>query len=234
MQKPIHTIATLSRRQNADSGNRYFEVQLDLAEPVTYQAGQYLNLVIDGQRRSYSITNAPNGKPTQQVWLLVERLPDGLASRFLDTAPLGTTIEVVLPFGRLIPQADRFSRHVLVGTGSGIASLRPIADTLVQDANQSIVLLWGLRHPTNIFWHDWLERLMQAHANFRYVITLSQPDHHWQGLRGRVTEHLASIGIDTQSCFYLCGGKSMLDDVRAVLKEHGVASAQILTEQFHV
>ncbi len=233
MQKPIHAIATITARRDADRGGRYFEVELALNQRAFYLPGQYLNIVLDGQRRSYSITNVPQPEGTRNLHLLIERLPGGLASAFLDTAPLGTPVEVVLPFGRLVPQSDKTARHVLIGTGSGIASLKPIADTLAKDPAQSVFLLWGLRHQENIFWQEWLDWVVRSFPNFSYAITLSQPDDTWQGLRGRVTDHLASIAFDEQSYFYLCGGKTMLDDVRSLLKGRGVPPSHILTEQFH-
>ncbi|GIV54311.1 MAG: hypothetical protein KatS3mg039_0829 [Candidatus Kapaibacterium sp.] len=234
MQKPIHTLATITARRDADSGGRYFEVELTLGEPVRYLPGQYLNIVLDGQRRSYSITNAPTEEPTSHVELLVERLPGGLASTFLDSSPLGITMEVILPFGRLVPQVEHSTRHILIGTGSGIASLKPIADSLTRISGQSVALLWGLRHQSNLFWQDWLQHLSRNYTNFSYAITLSQPEADWQGLRGRVTDHLSALSFDEQSYFYLCGRKAMLDDVRAALKERGIPPSHILTEQFHV
>lgn len=233
MQKPIHTLARIESRHNADVGGKYFEVALQLDEAVSYLPGQYLNIVLDGQRRSYSITNLPD-ESGRRVRLLIERLPGGLASRFLDTAPVGTPVEIVLPFGRLVPQTDKTVRHVLIATGSGIASLRPIAEWLCRQNGHTTFLLWGLRRRENIFWKDVFDRLASEHDTFRYDITLSQPDDEWNGRVGRVTDHLADITFDAASYFYLCGGKPMLDDMRALLKQHAVPPAHILTEQFHV
>ncbi|MCX7929668.1 MAG: FAD-binding oxidoreductase [Chlorobi bacterium] len=233
VQKPIHTIARLAWRRNADPGGKYFEVALELEHPVFYLPGQYLNIVLDGQRRSYSITNLPDTATTQLI-LLVERLDGGLASSFLDSAAIGTPVEVVLPFGRLVPQAEKTHRHILVATGSGIASLRPIAEWLYKQDGQLIALLWGLRHRTNIFWQDVFDTFAADSDKFRYAITLTQPDDDWRGLVGRVTDHITDIPFDPESYFYLCGGKAMLDDMRAILKVRGVSASHILTEQFHI
>lgn len=235
MQKPVHTTARIVWRRDADAAGKYFELELLPAQVVPYLPGQYLNVVLDGQRRSYSMTNLPD-QQEGRLRLLVERLPDGLASRFLDTAPVGSEVEIVLPFGRLTPQADKTRSHVLIATGSGIAPLRPIAEWLLEHTGgeHRVHLLWGVRYRETLFWLDWLEELAQRHPHFSYAITLTQPPEQWEGLRGRVTEHLRHMPIDQQSCYYLCGGKAMIDDVRALLKERGVPPANILTEQFHV
>ncbi|MCS6999311.1 MAG: FAD-binding oxidoreductase [Bacteroidota bacterium] len=233
MQKPVHITARIHARRDADKGKKYFEVELEPAEKVHYQPGQYLNLVLEGQRRSYSITNLPQ-ESNKSLWLLVERIKGGIASTFLDNAPLGTSVEIVLPFGRLLPQEDKARHHVLVGTGSGIAPLKPIAEWITRNYDHTVELLWGLREKENIFWEDWLEQMAKTYPNFRYQITLSQPDPEWKGLSGRVTEHLQRRGFEENTYFYLCGGKQMLDDVRTILKSKGVPATQILTEQFHV
>lgn len=233
MQKPVHTHANILERRNADDGKRYFELRLQSQEHIEYLPGQYLNIVLNGERRSFSITNLPSAD-AHILELLIERIPNGLASSFLDTAPLGTTVEIIAPYGRLIPQHDKCNRHVLVGTGSGIASLKPIAEWLVKHTDHVVFLLWGLRYRTNIFWRDFFDSLARVKDTFHYMITLSQADEEWEGLRGRVTSHLLNIPFDEHTAFYLCGGKPMLDDVRAVLKKHRVQPSQILTEQFHL
>ncbi|GIV50734.1 MAG: hypothetical protein KatS3mg038_1255 [Candidatus Kapaibacterium sp.] len=232
MQKPIHTIARIISRQIADEGGKYFELLLEVAQAASYLPGQYLNLVLDGERRSFSIVNLPDDLP--RIQLLIERLPGGLASRYLEEAPLESSVEIVYPFGRLVPQAENAEHHVLVGTGSGIASLRPIAEWLLRNTNHSIQLLWGLRYRQNLFWHDWLERLRSSRANVSVMVTLTQPDQEWSGLRGRVTDHVGALRLGEKTAVYLCGGKPMLDDMRQLLKSSGIPIAQILTEQFHL
>lgn len=233
MQKPIHTHAHILDRHDADEGKRYFQIRLQTQEHIEYLPGQYLNIVLNGERRSFSVTNLPSAD-TNYLELLIERIPHGLASSFLDTAPLGTTIEIIAPYGRLIPQHDKCNQHVLIGTGSGIASLKPIAEWLIKHTDHSVFLLWGLRYRANIFWRDFFDNLARTKDTFCYSITLSQADEEWTGLRGRVTNHLSSISFDEHTAFYLCGGKPMLDEARSILKEQGVRPLQILTEQFHV
>ncbi len=232
MQKPIHTLARIIARRNADEGGKYFELLVEVAEAAPYLPGQYLNVVLDGQRRSFSIVNLPEDLP--RIELLIERIPGGIASRYLAEAPLQTSVEIVYPFGRLVPQTENAEHHILVGTGSGIASLRPIAEWLIRNTNHSIELLWGLRYRQNLFWQDWLERLRSSRANVSVMVTLTQPDKDWSGLRGRVTEHVGALRLGEKAAVYLCGGKPMLDDMRQLLKAAGVPSAQILTEQFHL
>lgn len=232
MQKPIHTLAHIVSRCDADAGGKYFELLMEAVEVAPYVPGQYLNVVLDGQRRSFSIVNLPEDLPSIQ--LLIERLPGGVASSFLEDVPLGSTVEIVYPFGRLVPQRENVDHHILVGTGSGIASLRPIAEWLLRNTNHGVQLLWGLRHRTNLFWQDWLERLHSFRANGSVMVTLTQPDEDWSGLRGRVTEHLSALQLGGKCAVYLCGGKPMLDDMRQLLKAAGVPTSQILTEQFHL
>jgi len=232
MQKPIHSQARIISRQPADEGGKYLEVRLETETPVTYLPGQYLNVVLDGHRRSFSIVSLPDELPIIQ--LLIERLPGGLASRHFDEVPLATAVEIIYPFGRLVPQIEKATHHILVGTGSGIASLRPIADWLVRNTEHTVQLLWGLRYRQNIFWKDWLAELQSSRKTISAAITLTQPDDRWEGLRGRVTEHISTLQLSDHAAVYLCGGKPMLDDMRRLLKERGVSASQILTEQFHL
>ncbi|MBT7484260.1 hypothetical protein HN680_05800, partial [Candidatus Peregrinibacteria bacterium] len=66
------------------------------------------------------------------------------------------------------------------------------------------------------------------------VFNLSQPAEGWEGSKGRVTAILPKIEFDSDTDFYLCGGKPMIDDAKKILLKKNIPEEQIYFEQFHL
>ncbi len=86
-----------------------------------------------------------------------------------------------------------------------------------------VTLLWGCRSEQDLFETDELRRWDERFDRFRFLPTLSRPSESWTGLRGRVTDHLASWDLPLDDMqIYLCGNGAMIDDVLKLVEGRGL------------
>ena len=94
------------------------ELTLERREPLTFEAGQWVSLVLPEElRRSYSIASAPDG--TGRFEVAVTRVEGGPGSTWLHAATVGTELDVVGPQGVLHASAGEDGPLALRGDGHG-------------------------------------------------------------------------------------------------------------------
>lgn len=224
-------------RQTSDSQTLRFVVN----GPRTLDAlpGQFLtfSFLFDGKKetRCYSICSSP--ARSGYVEITPKRLNNGSVSMFLnDRASIGMTVEATGPFGHFcLNPGDRDKRLVLVAAGSGItpmmAILRYIDDLCLETP---ATLLYCVRTRQDIIFHEELNQLQTRLKNFRYHVSLSQPDQDWSGARGHIDKEFickAVTKIDSQ-VFFLCGPPSFMRAAQIILTDLGVAPERIRQETF--
>lgn len=143
-------------------------------------------------------------------------------SRFFVSAPSGRAA--------IHPQAVP-SRVAMVAMGTGVAPLRAVIQQLKdRDHVPNMVLLHGCRTSADLLFADEFRKL-QSSGKLDYRPVLSRPDSDWQGLRGRVQEHVDGIAhLDSQFC--VCGSNGMVVDVVALLAQRGIAGGQVFAEGY--
>jgi len=209
-----------------------FELRFSKPDGFDYKAGQFVQCLIPGDGkttpRSYSIASTPTD---EYLEFCVKYLPNGLASEFFKKMNAGDTVAMRGPLGRFVCR-DEAPSHVHVATGAGIAPVMGmIRDELEnKDKTHSVHLLFGLRFEEDLFWIERLDHITNTYKNFSYQLTLSRPTDTWEGLRGRVTEHLDEH--EATHDFYICGSKEMVQDTKKLLSEKGVSKEQIHFEIF--
>jgi len=197
--------------------------------------------------RLYSIASSLRAHP-EEVHLTVGRVAYeqngrerlGVASTMLaDRIEAGDSVGVFVHSATdfTVP-ADPAAAMIMVGPGTGIAPFRAmILDFLHKQTdvpNSPLLLYWGLRYETDVYWADEFGDLEKKYPNFKFNLILSKPADIWTGKRGHVTEHIMRDVKDLpDSDFYLCGNKEMIKDVKAQLLVNNVPEAQIKTELFY-
>jgi NAD(P)H-flavin reductase len=207
-------------------------LHLELLEPyrIEFQAGQYISLEIDGERRSYSIASAPAAN--HEVELCVDVTPGGKGSTYLKNLRPGDELKFLGPLGQFVTKNEE--KLLLVATGSGIAPLRSmILDLLETKQDKRLIrLFWGLRFVADMFW---LEDFRQRHKhfpNFCFNLVLSKPPEGWPLTSGHVTKEIAELALDQSWGVYLCGNQAMIEEVSGVVGKRGVPQSQIHFEKF--
>ncbi|OGH91868.1 MAG: hypothetical protein A2479_02190 [Candidatus Magasanikbacteria bacterium RIFOXYC2_FULL_39_8] len=211
-------------------------LEIHLARPsdFVFQAGQFVQVIIEQDDRqfvrSYSLSSTPTDS---DIELCIKLMPEGIGSNFFRSIEVENTIQIRGPYGRFIyPSSD--GSCIFVATGAGLAPIMSILrDILEHDKTiQSLYLLFGVRHMSDIFWHDRLEELHTKFPQFSYDITLSRPESDtWNGFTGRVVDHLYKTPREAKN-FFLCGNPSMVQDVRKLIIDRGTPQNQIYLEVF--
>jgi ferredoxin--NADP+ reductase len=131
-------------------------------------------------------------------------------------------------------------RIVLVASGTGLA---PFISYILHMKNikskREIVLLHGAKYVQELGYFDMLKNMSQSDPNFKYLTTISRPDHElsrdWKGNIGRVeTLLVGKDGCKSQletavgekvtpqnSFFHICGYAGTIDAVLSILSPLG-------------
>jgi CDP-4-dehydro-6-deoxyglucose reductase, E3 len=212
-----------------------FQLKLETEDLFEFQSGQFITIKIDDQVppcfRAYSIASAPiaNSKGCEVCIKVVE---DGRGSNWLQAMKEGSEFNFIGPTGKFLFLGEK-EKVLFVATGTGVAPFRSMIESLLSSGSEKeIELLFGVRHIKDLFYVDLFEKLVEEHPNFKVRFTLSRPeDESWEGLRGRVTEHLDDTDVQNTEV-YICGLKDMIEQVIDILEKAGMPREQIHEEKY--
>lgn len=216
----------------------HFEFEVPGVETFAFTPGQFVSIIDreDGKEvtRAYSIASPRGGN---RFALCLNRVPDGIVSRWLFELKPGDEVEVHEPLGYFTLRHPGH-RAVFVATGTGIAPFRSMLLDHLPKIQTHITLLFGVRYEEGLLYREELEQLTEQHKNFRFIPTVTRPRESWQGRTGRVQAHLdEALALRTPEelatiDIYICGLKEMVDDVRKELKQRGFDRKQIIYEKY--
>ncbi len=230
-------------RETADSVRVSLAVPEDLEETFTFLPGQHLPVqaVVNGTklRRTYSICSAPGKRPLQ---IGVRVQPGGLFSGFVGGLAAGATLEAMPPFGRFHVNIDPAARktYIAFAAGSGITPVLSILrTTLEQEPDSRFVLFYGNRRQrTTMFIEDLYALKNRFPERLQLYFVFSREEQEFPIFSGRldggkVRELYRTFcaGVEPDHVF-ICGPDTMIDDVRRVLKEEGLAASAVHTERY--
>ena len=167
-------------------------ITLELDHPITFQAGQYINLEIPGVdgSRAFSIANSPSNPSI--VELHVRLVPDGAATTWLhETLKEGDELSLSGPYGQFFVRKSDVKDVIFIAGGSGLSSPQSmILDLLEQGDTRQIYLFQGARNVAELYNRVLLTQLAEKHSNFHYMPALNGPmaADQWQGFTGYVHE----------------------------------------------
>jgi CDP-4-dehydro-6-deoxyglucose reductase, E3 len=208
-------------------------LRLPAAEEFPFQAGQYIDVMLDGgRRRSFSIASPPHASPPLE--LHVRRVAGGeFTERLFEGQPRNTLLTVEGPLGQFTyRQSD--AKILMVGGGTGFAPLLCILRHVIEnDIPRDITLYWGVRSERDLYAQDLLASLAKRSAGFRHLAVLSEATANWHGRRGFVhhavlEDHSALEGYD----IYASGPPAMIEAVRSEFAKYGADPSRLYFDSF--
>jgi len=198
-----------------------------------YLPGQHVSILLeDGRPRSFSMASAPNGN---RFDLHIRRIPGGL---FTDTRlpglAEGAALDVELPLGSFFLRKEDFRPLLMVATGTGLAPIKSILESLMDDPDcPPSLLYWGAREPGGLYLHDDIARWGARLPEFAYRPVLSRPGAGWEGRQGYVQDAvIADIDDLSDYSIYLCGSPTMVASAKAAFVANGASLNHIYADSF--
>jgi CDP-4-dehydro-6-deoxyglucose reductase len=204
-------------------------LRLPAAESFSFEAGQYLDVMLSGgRRRSFSIASPPHD--SRLLELHVRRVDGGEFS-----APLfngdrqGALLTIEGPLGQFVYRDRPGVPMLLVGGGTGIAPLLSILRHAVETGrNRDLTVYWGVRSERDLYAHAALER-----ATSSYVPVLSEAAPPWAGRRGLVHEAVLEDVADLGTYdVYTAGPPAMIAAVRREFVRRGADPSRLYFDSF--
>lgn len=193
-----------------------FRVHLTPNMPFSFQAGQYLMVVMDERdRRPFSIASTP--VETNYIELHIGASELNLyAMAVMDRLLKEETISVDIPHGDAWLRQDSDRPILLIAGGTGFSYANSILMTaLEQQKDRPISLYWGGREENHLYDLTRLESLSVQYPNLNIVSVVEQPEEEWRGRTGTV---LTAVMSDFDSLadydIYLAGRFEMVKIAR--------------------
>ena len=212
MRKTVQELKVISNiRLNDD----HRLLQLEAPEPLsTINPGQFANLLVNNSpgvflRRPFSIYSVDYKKNTISVYIKII----GEGTRKLAGTEVGTFLNVMYPLGNSFTIPVEKEKILLVGGGSGVASLMGLIQELSRNSNEVSILI-GARSSS-----DLVE--LEQFSKFGTVYTTTEDG--TGGVKGYVTDHpLFGEQLADFKRVYSCGPEPMMKAVAAKAKLNSI------------
>jgi CDP-4-dehydro-6-deoxyglucose reductase len=211
-------------------------LQLPASERLQFLAGQYIEFILkDGQRRSFSIANAPHDSDFIQVHLRV--IPNGTFTNFVaNDLQEKAILRLEAPFGSFFLRDESEKPIIFMATGTGIAPIKGIIEHMLHhNIQRDIHLYTGARNLPDLYLHDLCEKWAAHTPLLRYTPVLSkpQPSDEWQGQTGYVQDAVLRDFSDLSGYqVYACGSPNMIDSASASLMNNGLPEDAFFSDAF--
>ena len=197
-------------------GKPHFARQYSVASPRNGERPGYNNLSLTVKR----VLQDHQGNPVR-----------GVCSNYVCDLKVGDTVQVIGPFGHsfLMPNHPR-SNIVMICTGTGSAPMRAMTEWRRRLRKSGkfeggkLMLFFGARTPQELPYFGPLQSLPKdfIDINFAFSRLPGQPRRYVQDVMRARAADLAELLRDGQTCFYVCGLKSMEEGVVLALRDVAV------------
>ncbi|AJP74790.1 FAD-binding oxidoreductase [Sphingomonas hengshuiensis] len=201
------------------------------ASPLRFVAGQYVDILADGVRRSYSLANAPRADGLLEF--LIKRYPGGhLSAYWFERAKPNDLVRIEGPFGTFFLRDEAPANLLFLATGTGIAPVKALLEEIAADPAQAarhrLRVFWGNREAENFCWDP---VTLGLDVGFHHL--LSGNDAGWSGKRGYVHDAASDDGFDpAETMVYACGSNAMIASAREKFLALGLPSRRFLSDAF--
>lgn len=230
-------IATVVSKKEIAKGTLQVELKPD--EPMDFSPGQYVDLTLinppyddeRGPKRHFSIINSPNHKETI---MFATRLRDSAFKKTLQGMPIGGQIEIHHIGGKFTLPQDKSKNYVFIAGGIGITPFMSML-RFIQENNlpHKVTLIYSNRNQESTAFLEELRELDSKLPKFKLVLTMTE-DPNWSGEKDKVDANFIKKYLTKPNnyTYYMAGPPPMVEAITSELKQAGVDSQNITTENF--
>ncbi|MBS0054273.1 CDP-6-deoxy-delta-3,4-glucoseen reductase [Yersinia sp. Marseille-Q3913] len=204
-------------------------LRLPPTSKIEYLAGQFVDLIMNGQRRSYSIANAPDKK----IELHIRKVPNGLFSGIIfNELKLQQLLRIEGPQGTFFVR-DNSRPLIFLAGGTGFAPVKAMVEDLINKSDQRpIHIYWGMPE-SKLFYSDIANKWAAEYPSIRYIPVVSGEDSSWDGQTGLVHKTVINDFPElTHHSVYACGSLAMISAAQQEFVKHGLAAEQFFSDAF--
>ena len=207
--------------QRASSDVMIIRLQLPASDMLKYHAGQYVEFLLrDGDRRAYSMANAPHTQADMPGLELHLRHMAG--GKFTDHVFGAMKEKEILriegPYGSFFLREDSAKPLVLLASGTGFAPIKALIEHMQhKNITRPAVLYWGGRRPADLYMNDWVRARAAEMPHLRYIPVISNalPEDGWAGRTGFVHQAVLEDFSDLSGHqVYACGAPIVVESAR--------------------
>jgi CDP-4-dehydro-6-deoxyglucose reductase len=193
-------------------------LQLPASDRLQYLAGQYIEFMLrDGQRRSYSLANAPF--KDELMTLHIRHMPGGLfTDTVFTTAKERDILRFEGPMGTFFLREDSTKPMILLASGTGFAPLKALIEQAAHNKSErKMTLYWGGRRPGDLYMDALCREWAGTLPNFSYVPVVSNATEQdaWQGRTGFVHRAVVDDHPDLSGYqVYACGAPIVVESAQ--------------------
>ena len=192
-----------------------------------FVAGQYINLIDKGIRRSYSIANS--SRPDGKLELQVKKVEGGMMSDYLfSQATENDLLRLEGPRGTFSYRDDVSENIVFLATGTGIAPIKAMLEDFKKlGIEKNIYVVWGAKFKEDLYFD-----MGSTGTKHKFVPVLSREKQNGY-FYGYVQDAVLDLGLDLKkTAVYACGSEVMIRDTLVLLVENGLASNRFYSDAF--
>jgi CDP-4-dehydro-6-deoxyglucose reductase len=212
-------------------------LQLPASDRLQYLAGQYIEFMLrDGQRRSYSLANAPF--KDELMTLHIRHMPGGLfTDAVFTTAKERDILRFEGPMGTFFLREDSSKPMILLASGTGFAPLKALIEQAVHNKSErKMTLYWGGRRPQDLYMDALCRKWAAELPNFTYVPVVSNAaaEDNWQGRSGFVHRAVIEDHPDLSGHqVYACGAPIVVESAqRDFIAQCNLPEAEFFADAF--
>jgi ferredoxin-NADP reductase len=188
----------------------------------------------EGNKRSFSLASAPY----EDDIIIATRMRDTAFKRSLQAIPLGTELSLEAPWGELTLHKKHTILAAFLTGGIGITAMRSmILEATRTKLPQKIILFYSNHRPEDAVFLNDLIQAQKENPNFNFIATMTKMEKStqpWRGETGPIDKAMLEKLIPDLSTpiYYIDGPPKMVAAMQKMLKDAGVKSPHIRTEDF--
>jgi CDP-4-dehydro-6-deoxyglucose reductase len=210
-------------------------LRLPAVEPLTFKAGQYLDVLLDGgRRRSFSIASPPHD--SRLVELHVRRVPGGgFTEAVFEQLREGSLLKIEGPIGQFIYREAEAPALMIAG-GTGFAPIKAmLRQVLERGPARDIHFYWGARQAVDLYEEALVLEWARQFPRLRFTAVLSDATtvdvtHRRLGWvhEAVIADHPSMSSFDV----YAAGPPAMIEAIRATFPIRGVSEDRLHFDSF--
>lgn len=198
--------------------------------PATWQAGQFVELLMPGEKDLYfTIANAPG----DELELHVDSTPDNMGGRVLmDRIERAGCVQAEVGQGEChvgkLPADD--SPVLLIASGTGFSQIKAVAEALLRRPSRPLYIYWAVRNTGGLYMGDLAQSWADTHEQVHFSAVISERQtwdsgqHH---LHACITEDHADLAGFSAIC---CGSPDMVYSTLDYLTDFGLDPARFFSD----